>query len=263
MLSVRDLEVSFRDRSVTDEAVRGVSFEMASGEILGIVGESGSGKSVTARAIMGLLRGREADVLGQILFGGQDLLTLDTEQMRKVQGRRISMVFQEPKSALNPLMKIGRQVEEGLRIHSSKPKSQRRALALEAMVAMELSEPERVYGQYPHELSGGMRQRAMLAAALITEPELLICDEPTTALDIHTQTQILALLQKVNAANGMGILFISHDLQVIRSICRRVIVMQDGRIVEQGDVETLFTNPQEAYTRKLIDSIPGRRRRRE
>jgi len=263
MLSVRDLEVSFRDRSVTEEAVRGVSFDMESGEILGIVGESGSGKSVTARAIMGLLRGPEAEISGQVLFGKQNLLTLDAEQMRKIQGKRISMVFQEPKSALNPLMKIGRQVEEGLRIHSVQSKVERWALALEAMAAMELSDPERVYGQYPHELSGGMRQRAMLAAALITEPELLICDEPTTALDIRTQMQILALLQKVNDANGMGILFISHDLQVIHSICRRAIVMQDGRIVEQGDVETLFTNPQEAYTRKLIDSIPRGRRRHE
>jgi len=262
MLSVRNLEVRFTDRSEVDEAVRGVSFDMAAGEILGIVGESGSGKSVTARAIMGLLRRRSAEVSGQILFQERNLLTLTDEQMRKLQGRRISMVFQEPKSALNPLMKIGRQVEEGLRLHSSMSKSERRAMAIEAMAAMELSEPERVYGQYPHELSGGMRQRAMLGAALITEPELLICDEPTTALDVRTQGQILALLQKVQASNGMGILFISHDLQVIRRICRRAIVMQDGRIVEQGDVESLFTAPKEAYTKKLLDSIPGRGRRR-
>lgn len=263
MLAVRDLEVRFTDRHVTDEAVRDVSFEMATGEILGIVGESGSGKSVTARAIMGLLRGYPAEVSGQILFEGQDLLTLSGEQMRKLQGKRISMVFQEPKSALNPLMKVGRQVEEGLRIHSSGDKAERRALALEMMAAMELSDPVRVYSQYPHELSGGMRQRAMLAAALITEPRLLICDEPTTALDVRTQTQILALLQRVSADREMGILFISHDLQVIHTLCRRAIVMQEGLIVEQGDVETLFTSPREAYTQKLLDSIPGRGRRRE
>jgi len=263
MLSVRDLEVCFTDRREIDEAVRGVSFDMASGEILGIVGESGSGKSVTARAIMGLLRGRLAEVSGRILFQERDILTLSAEEMRKLQGKRISMVFQEPKSALNPLMKVGRQVEEGLRIHSSVSKAERRAMAIQAMAAMELSDPERVYNQYPHELSGGMRQRAMLAAALITEPELLICDEPTTALDVRTQAQILALLQKVRDERGMGILFISHDLQVIRSICQRTIVMQNGRIVEQGDVEALFTDPKEAYTKKLLDSIPGRGRRRE
>jgi len=262
MLSVRDLEVRFTDRREVDEAVRGVSFDMAPGEILGIVGESGSGKSVTARAIMGLLRRRSAQVSGQILFGEQNLLALSIEEMRKLQGKRISMVFQEPKSALNPLMKVGRQVEEGLRLHSGISKSERKARAIEVMTDMELADPARVYDQYPHELSGGMRQRAMLAAALITEPELLICDEPTTALDVRTQTQILALLQKVREERGMGILFISHDLQVIRSICRRAIVMQDGRIVEQGDVEALFTTPKEAYTKRLLDSIPGRGRQR-
>ena len=262
MLSVRDLEVRFTDRREVDEAVRGVSFDMAPGEILGIVGESGSGKSVTARAIMGLLRRRSAEVSGQILFQKQNLLTLPDEQMRRLQGKRVSMVFQEPKSALNPLMKIGQQVEEGLRLHSTKSKAERKAMAIAAMTDMELSDPERVYNQYPHELSGGMRQRVMLGAALITEPELLICDEPTTALDVCTQGQILTLLQEVQATRGMGILFISHDLQVIRSICRRAIVMQDGRIVEQGDVEALFTSPKEAYTQKLLDSIPGRGRRR-
>ena len=262
MLSVRNLEVRFTDRREVDEAVRGVSFDMAPGEILGIVGESGSGKSVTARAIMGLLRRQSAEVSGQILFQERNLLALSTEEMRKLQGKRISMVFQEPKSALNPLMKVGRQVEEGLRLHSKMSKSERKARAIEAMADMELADPARVYDQYPHELSGGMRQRAMLAAALITEPELLICDEPTTALDVRTQTQILALLQKVREERGMGILFISHDLQVIRSICRRAIVMQDGRIVEQGDVDILFTAPKEAYTQRLVDSIPGRGRRR-
>jgi len=262
MLIVRDLEVRFTDRREIDEAVRGVSFDMVPGEILGIVGESGSGKSVTVRAIMGLLRGHLAEISGQILFKEQDLLALPGTEMRSLQGSRISMVFQEPKSAMNPLMKVGQQVEEGLRIHSAKSKIERQALALEAMAEMELAEPERVYHQYPHELSGGMRQRAMLAAALITEPELLICDEPTTALDVRTQTQILTLLQTISEATGMGILFISHDLQVIRRICRRAIVMQDGCIVEQGNVEELFTNPQEAYTQKLLDSIPGRGRRR-
>jgi len=263
MLSVENLEVHFTDRGAADEAVRGVSFEVASHEILGIVGESGSGKSVTARAIIGLLRGQSAEVTGRILFDGQDLLRLDPSAMRAIQGKRIGMVFQEPKSALNPLMKAGRQVEEALRIHTALPKDARRQAALEMMEAVELSDPERVYGQYPHELSGGMRQRVMLAAAMITKPELLLCDEPTTALDVQTQTQILALLQKMNRTQQMGILFISHDLQVIQSLCQRAIVMQGGQIVEQGDVTELFTNPRTAYTQTLLNSIPGRGRRRE
>jgi len=259
---VQDLEVHFTDRGALDEAVRGISFTMGPSEILGIVGESGSGKSVTARAIMGLLRGRQVERSGRILFHDRDLFTLSATQMRGVQGKRIAMVFQEPKSALNPLLKIGQQVEEALRIHTQMSRKERKHAALEALSTVELSDPERVYRQYSHELSGAMRQRAMIAAATLLEPELLICDEPTTALDVQTQTQILALLQKLNQSRGMGILFISHDLKVIRQITSRAIVMQDGRIVEQGDVETLFTAPQTAYTQKLLDSIPGRGQRR-
>jgi len=263
MLEVRDLRVRFTDYREEEEAVHGISFSMESAEILGIVGESGSGKSVTARAIMGLLREREAEVSGQILFHGRDLLPLPSSLLRQVQGKRMGMVFQEPKSSLNPLMRVGRQVEETLRIHTSMSQAERRRGALEAMAAVELSDTERVYRQYPHELSGGMRQRAMLAGALVLRPDLLICDEPTTALDAGTQEQILALLRRINREQEVGILFISHDLQVIRSLCRRGIVMQDGYIVESGDVESLFTAPQAAYTRKLLDSIPGRGRRRE
>jgi len=263
VLDVKDFAVRFTDRDVEEEAVHGISFTMASGEILGLVGESGSGKTVTALSLMGLLRGRQAVTTGQMLFNGQDLLSLSFEQMRSIQGKQIAMIFQEPKTSLNPLMKVGRQVEEALRVHTSMSAAERRKRALEAMESVELPDPERVYRQYPHELSGGMRQRAMIAAAILLEPNLLLCDEPTTALDAHTQEQILALLTRINRERGVGILFISHDLQVVRKLCRRAIVMQDGYIVEQGDVETLFTNPQNAYTKQLLDSIPGRGRRRE
>ncbi|MCL2562826.1 MAG: ABC transporter ATP-binding protein [Oscillospiraceae bacterium] len=298
ILEVRDLVIRFHDQSENEEAVHGISFDMAPGKILGLVGESGSGKTVTALAIAGLLGQRAATVSGRILFCGQDLLTLEPRQMRQVQGKRIGMVFQEPMTCMNPLMKVGKQVEEVLRIHTHQSPRERRESALDALAAVEISDPERVYGQYPHELSGGMRQRAMLAAAIcyalhrkshdlsacrsrpsagtaphaqtlhtpyevLQGPELLICDEPTTALDVTTQAQILALLQKVNRDVGVGLLFISHDLGLVRRLCSRTIVMQDGYIVEQGDVEELFERPQAAYTKQLLASLPGRGRRRE
>ena len=263
MLRVRDLTIRFHDQREAEEAVHGISFDMAPGEILGLVGESGSGKTVTALSIAGLLRRRAATVGGQISFCGQDLLTLEPRQMRTIQGKRIGMVFQEPMTSLNPLMKVGKQVEEVLRVHTHQTPRERRESALDALAAVELSDPERVYGQYPHELSGGMRQRAILAAAILLGPELLICDEPTTALDVTTQAQILALLQKMNRDIGVGLLFISHDLRLVRRFCRRAIVMQDGHIVEQGDVETLFERPQAAYTKQLLQSLPGRGRRHE
>jgi len=263
VLDVKNFAVRFTDRDVEEEAVHGISFSMDAGEVLGIVGESGSGKTVTALSLMGLLRGRQAVTTGQMLFHGEDLLSLSSEQMRKIQGKQIAMIFQEPKTSLNPLMKVGQQVEEALRIHTSLSAAERRDRALEAMASVELNDPKRVYRQYPHELSGGMRQRAMIAAAILLEPDLLLCDEPTTALDAHTQEQILALLTKINQERGVGILFISHDLQVVRKLCQRAIVMQNGYIVEQGDVEILFTSPQTEYTKQLLDSIPGKGRRRE
>ena len=263
MLDVQNFTLQFNDHHGSDEAVRGISFTMAPGEILGLVGESGSGKTVTALALMGLLRHRDVRITGQMRFQGQDLLTLSPERMRAIQGKRIAMVFQEPKSSLNPLMRVGQQVEEALRVHTSLSRAERRRCALEAMESVELPEPRRIYRQYPHELSGGMRQRAMLAAAILLEPDLLICDEPTTALDASTREQILTLLQKINRERGMGILFISHDLQIIRRLCHRAIVMQDGAIVEQGEVETMFDTPRSAYTKQLLDSIPGRGKQRE
>ncbi|MCL2568010.1 MAG: ABC transporter ATP-binding protein [Oscillospiraceae bacterium] len=252
MLSVEHLTIEFSHRQETMEAVSDISFSMAPGEILGIVGESGSGKTVTAHAICGLLDRQRAKVSGQSLFCGKDLLSAGPKEMRQILGKRIAMVFQEPLSAMNPLIKVGRQVEEVLKIHTRQTARERREAALDALAAVELADPERVYGQYPHELSGGMRQRALIAGAILLGPELLICDEPTTALDVTTQAQILALLEKINRDLGTGILFISHDLGVVRRLCQRVLVMKSGRIVEQGAVEQVFREPRHGYTKALL-----------
>ena len=259
MLSVQDLRVTFHDKGAVSEAVSGISFDMAPGEILGIVGESGSGKTVTALTIAGLLRQRrDVSVTGRILFFGHDLLAMSARRLQKLQGKEIAVVFQEPQTSLNPLMRVGKQIEEALKIHTDNGRRARKALTLDAMEAVELEEPDKLYKRYPHQISGGQRQRAMLAAAMILTPQLLICDEPTTALDVTVQAQILALLKKRGQELGVGILFISHDLQVVRHLCNRAIVMREGQIVEQGDVETLFTAPQADYTKKLLQSIPKR-----
>ncbi|MCL2588081.1 MAG: ABC transporter ATP-binding protein [Oscillospiraceae bacterium] len=258
LLRVENLAVRFVNRRrETVEAVRGISFTMAPGEILGIVGESGSGKTVTTQAICGAIHVPGAAVSGRCLFAGQDMLTASPEEKRQILGKRISMVFQEPQSAMNPLLKVGRQVEEVLKIHTHQPKHERREAALDALEAVELADPERVYGQYPHELSGGMRQRALIAGAILLGPELLICDEPTSALDVTTQAQILALLQKINRDLGVGILLISHDLGVVRRLCRRILVMKAGQIVEEGTVEQVFEAPQHAYTQELLRASRG------
>ena len=187
-------------------------------------------------------------------------MPLSREEIRKVQGKEIAIVFQEPMTSLNPTMRIGRQVEEVLTIHTNLSKEERKQLALQALHDVELPDVEKIYAKYPHELSGGQRQRVMIASAIIGNPKLLIADEPTTALDVTIQAEILKLLQKLNREKNMSVLFISHDLRVIRKLCSRVAVMNRGEIVEQGDVETVFLHPQDPYTRKLIDSIPVRRR---
>ena len=260
MREVKDLHVSFPDRDgALDEAVKGISFTLGDGEILGIVGESGSGKTQTALAMAGLSH-RKAKVTGKIILDGRDLMPLSREEIRKVQGKDIAMVFKEPMTSLNPTMRIGRQVEEVLAIHTRLDKAARRELALQALRDVELPEVETVYRKYPHELSGGQRQRVMIASAIIGRPKLLIADEPTTALDVTIQEEILKLLQKLNREKNMAILFISHDLRVIRKLCSRVAVMNQGLIVEQGDVEEIFLRPRDPYTKKLIESIPMRRR---
>ena len=259
MLEIRDLHVKFHVRS--REAVAGVSLTIQDGEILGLVGESGSGKSVTAMSGAGLLPRRQCDYSGQVLLDGVDLLHAPRAELRKVQGKDIGVVFQEPQSCMDPLMKIGSQVEEVLCLHTRMDRAERRKLALEALAAVELPDPEAVYEKYPHQLSGGMCQRAMIAAAIVARPKLLLLDEPTTALDVTIQAQILELLKKLNRETGMSMLFISHNLAVVRKLCARVAVMQRGVLVEEGDTDQVFLHPQEDYTKRLIAAIPTRNRK--
>lgn len=256
MLEIRDLHVKFHSRE--REAVSGISLTIRDGEILGLVGESGSGKSVTAMAVAGLLPRRSADYSGQVLLDGRDLLHAPREELRRIQGGDVSVVFQEPMSAMDPLMKIGAQVEEPLRLHTRLGREERYARVLEALKEAELPDPAGLCGKYPHELSGGMLQRAMIAAAIISQPKLLLLDEPTTALDVTIQAQILELLKKLNRERGISMLFISHNLNVVRKLCSRVAVMQRGVLVEEGETDTVFYHPREDYTKKLIAAIPTR-----
>ena len=262
MLNVERLRVTFHDRAEPFTAVENFNLQMQRGEIVGIVGESGSGKSMTALTIMGLLRRSDVTVSGRVDFEGADLLHLSRARLRNYQGRAMSMIFQEPMTSLNPTMTIGRQVEEALLIHTGMRAAERRARALEAMARAELPEPESLYDKYPHQLSGGMRQRVMIAAALVLEPELLIADEPTTALDVTIQAQIIQLLKKINREQNTAILFISHDLGVVRRLCSRVLVMNQGVIVEEGPTRDVFLRPQADYTKTLIASRPTRIKRR-
>jgi len=262
MIEIKNLHVSFVGAGGSGEVIHGINLQMEAGELLGLVGESGSGKSVTALTVAGLLPKKRTEVSGEILFQGKDLLRCDREEMRKIQGKDIGMVFQEPMTSLDPVMKVGRQVEEALRIHTGLSPQERKARALEIMERVRLPEPERTYEKYPHQLSGGQRQRVMIAAALIANPALLLADEPTTALDVTVQAQIIELLKELNREMGIGILFISHDLHVIKKLCTRVAVMYQGNIVETGPVEEIFCNPREEYTKRLIAAIPTREKRR-
>ena len=262
MLDIQDLSVVFSDRAEPFTAVDKFSLRMERGEIVGIVGESGSGKSMTAHALMGLIRRSGAEITGSAVFEGTDLLSLSRDEMRQYQGRDLSIIFQEPMTSLNPTMRIGRQVEESLRIHEKLSQAERKVKALDTMALAGLPEPEKVYAQYPHQLSGGMRQRVMIAAALVLRPRLLIADEPTTALDVTIQAQILETLKDINRKEGTAILFISHDLGVVRALCSRVVVMKQGKIVESGAVDDVFYHPREDYTKLLIASRPKREKLR-
>ena len=257
ILDVTDLHIEFHDHDLPETVVEDFDLMLEEGEIVGIVGESGSGKSMSALAIAGLLKRHALTKSGKIMFDGNDLLTCDRNTLRSYQGDEISMIFQEPMTSLNPVKKIGWQVEESLRIHHREiGKAERKKRAVEMMDAVGLRNPEKVYDMYPHELSGGMRQRVMIAAAMISQPRILIADEPTTALDVTIQAQIVELLRKLNKEHNTAIIFISHDLSLIRQLCKRVIVMQAGNIVETGSVEEIFRSPRMSYTRKLIAAIP-------
>ena len=258
MLEIKDLHVQFHTSD--HEAVRGISLRVDNGEIMGLVGESGSGKSVTAMMIAGLLREDRVRTEGQILLDGRNMLAVDGDDLLSYQGKEIGVVFQEPMSAMNPVMRIGPQVEESLRVHTKLSKEERRELALQAMRDVELDDVEEVYRKFPHELSGGMLQRVCIAAAIISHPRLLLADEPTTALDVTIQAQILELLKRLNRERDMSILFISHNLHVVRKLCTRVAVMQKGRIVEEGETEQVFHHPNHPYTQRLIAAIPTRRK---
>ena len=255
MLEIKDLHVRFHGSD--HDAVGGISLTVADGQIMGLVGESGSGKTVTAMVISGLMPQRRADISGQVLLDGKDLLALSPADMRKRQGCAISVVFQEPMSAMNPVMRIGPQVEEALRVHTKLSPQER---ALQALRDVDLPDAEAIYDKYPHQMSGGMLQRAMIAAAIISRPKLLLADEPTTALDVTIQAQILELLRRLNREMGMSILFISHNLNVVRKLCSHVAVMEKGHIVETGETAQVFYDPQADYTKRLIAAIPTRKK---
>jgi ABC-type dipeptide/oligopeptide/nickel transport system ATPase component len=257
LLDVRDLRVSFPMANGMTEAVRGVSFSVAPGEAIGIVGESGSGKSVSALAVMRLVAQPGRITGGEILFEGRDLAALDEKAMRTVRGRHISMVFQDPLSSLNPAFTIGQQLVDTVRAH--RPAATREAArdrAVEVLELVGITEAGRRLTSYPHEFSGGMRQRVMIALAIACEPKLLIADEPTTALDVTIQAQVVTLLWQLREKLGLSVLFISHNLDLVAEICDRVYVMHTGNVVEHGDVEDIFLRPQHSYTRMLQNCIP-------
>ena len=258
ILEVSDLEGEFAVDDGKIKVLDGVSFKVAPGQTLGIVGESGCGKSVTSLAIMGLLpRPHGQVVAGSICFQGEELLTLAPDQMYKVRGNRISMIFQEPMTALNPVQTVGDQLMEVFSLHRPDfSKAQRKEAAIAMLQKVGIPEPAQRFAVYPHNLSGGMRQRVMIAMALACEPDLLICDEPTTALDVTIQAQILDLMKALQAQTGMAIIFITHDLGVVAELCDEVVVMYAGRAVERADIFELFDHPRHPYTHGLMASIP-------
>ncbi|TYA11694.1 ABC transporter ATP-binding protein [Paenibacillus faecis] len=257
LLQVRGLSVSFRNRHQETEAVRGVSFEVGKGETLGIVGESGSGKSVTARAIMRLLSSANSEIKeGQILFMGKNLAEYSEKEMESIRGRDMGMIFQDPMTSLNPTMKIGEQISESLIKHRNLSAKEARQQALEMLNWVGIGDSETRFDQYPHEFSGGMRQRVMIAIALACRPALLIADEPTTALDVTIQAQILDLMKNMQQRLGTSIILITHDFGVVAGMCDRVVVMKEGVVVETGTTERIFEHPSHPYTRKLLHALP-------
>lgn len=258
VLKIENLTVSFEEKKECKQIVDGISFEVKQGEIVGIVGESGSGKSMTALAVMGLLK-ENAVCSGAIYLEGEDLLSLCEKERREKRGTTMAMIFQEPMTSLNSLLRVGKQVEEVLKLHTNLGKKGRKSRTLHALLEAGFETPEEIYDKYPHQLSGGMRQRVMIAMAMMLQPRLLIADEPTTALDASIQSKILDVIKELTQKYHTSVIFVSHDLGVIKSICQRAIVMQHGKIVEQGEVNTLFQSPKQEYTKELIDAIPKRK----
>ena len=259
LLEVENLRVHFHDAAPDRFAVDGVSFSMEEGDILGLVGESGTGKTVTSMCIGGLLPRWKADTQGSIRLDGTEIFDCSQKELNEILGKELTVVFQEPMTSFNPVYRIGRQIGESLYVHRKDlSQSQRNELILDAMRRAGLYEAEEISRRYPHELSGGMLQRAMIAAAIVTNPKLLIADEITTALDVTMQARIIDQLKRLNRESGMSILFISHDMHVVNRLCRQVIVMQRGRIVESGLTKEIFANPQHEYTKRLIAAIPSR-----
>jgi len=255
-LEVRDLHTAFSTPAGTVNAVNGVSFSLERGKVLGIVGESGSGKSVTAYSIMQILEKNGKIVSGSIKLDGQELVGIGEKGMRKIRGNKISIIFQDPMTSLNPTYTIGHQLVEAIALHTDRNKKQAKERAVEMLTLVNVNEPKKRMNQYPYELSGGMRQRVMIAMALACEPDILIADEPTTALDVTIQAQILELMQQLQKELGMAIIMITHDLGVVAQMCDEVIVMYAGSICEQGTADEIFYNPCHEYTKGLIRSIP-------
>jgi oligopeptide/dipeptide ABC transporter ATP-binding protein len=255
LLSVRDLRVRFATEDGMVHAVDGVSFDVAEGEVLAIVGESGSGKSVTAQTIMGLTRSPNARIDGSVDYRGDDLLTASDQELMDVRGDEIAMIFQDPMTSLNPVYKVGHQIVEAIQAHRDVSDNEARERAIELLSAVGIPDPARRVDNYPHEYSGGMRQRAMIAMGLALEPTVLIADEPSTALDVTIQAQILRLLEQLNRDRGLAVIIITHDLGVVAEIADRVLVMYGGRIVEAGTLDQIFYDPQHPYTWGLLGSL--------
>ncbi|GGC22256.1 ABC transporter ATP-binding protein [Marivita lacus] len=256
LLNVQHLRTHFRSAEGAVRAVEDVSFRLETGKTLAIVGESGSGKSVTSLSIMGLLDKKTARNSGSITFGGRNLLTLSEREMRKIRGNEIGMVFQEPMTSLNPVLSVGRQIGETLRLHQGLSRQAARTRAIDLLRLVDIPAPERRIDEYPHQLSGGMRQRVMIAIALACEPKLLIADEPTTALDVTVQAQVLDLMRDLQKRTGTAIILITHDLGVVADIADRVIVMYAGRTVEEAATADLYARPMHPYTKGLLATIP-------
>lgn len=264
LLSVSGLQTHFFTDEGVVRSVDNVDFTINEGEILGIVGESGCGKSVTSLSIMGLVASPPGKIVGgQILFEGKNLVELSPKEMRAIRGNKISMIFQEPMTSLNPVFRIGDQLCEAIRLHMKLGKNEAKERAVQLLKQVGLPRAEQLIDEYPHQLSGGMRQRVMIAMGIACNPRLLIADEPTTALDVTIQAQILDLMRKISKESGTAIMLITHDLGVVAEMCDRVVVMYAGKVVEQTDVKTLFANPQHPYTIGLLQSMPTLNERKE